>query len=71
MTRPTLFTHIAKRDTMVEMAANLFGAVASGKVVVPVNARFALADAPTRIARWRAAARRARRCWFPDTRRVP
>ncbi len=45
VTRPTLFTHIAKRDTMVEMAANLFGTVASGKVVVPVNARFALADA--------------------------
>lgn len=45
VTRPTLFTHIAKRETMVEMAANLFSAVASGKVVVPVNARFALADA--------------------------
>ncbi|WP_324134124.1 quinone oxidoreductase [Bosea sp. (in: a-proteobacteria)] len=45
VTRPTLFTHIAKRATMVEMAANLFGAVASSKVVVPVNARFALADA--------------------------
>ncbi|WP_291826607.1 quinone oxidoreductase [Bosea sp. (in: a-proteobacteria)] len=45
VTRPTLFTHIAKRETMVEMAKNLFGAVASGKVVVPVNASFALADA--------------------------
>lgn len=45
VTRPTLFTHIAKRATMVEMAANLFAAVASGKVVVPVNASFALADA--------------------------
>ena len=45
VTRPTLFTHIARRETMVEMAANLFGAVASGKVVVPVNASFALADA--------------------------
>ncbi|PTM42923.1 quinone oxidoreductase [Bosea sp. 124] len=45
VTRPTLFTHIAKRETMVEMAKNLFGAVSSGKVVVPVNARFALADA--------------------------
>lgn len=45
VTRPTLFTHIAKRATMVEMAANLFSAVASGKVVVPVNASFALADA--------------------------
>ena len=45
VTRPTLFTHIAKRDTMVEMAANLFATVASGKVTVPVNATFALTDA--------------------------
>ena len=45
VTRPTLFTHIATRETMVEMAKNLFGAVSSGKVVVPVNARFALTDA--------------------------
>jgi NADPH2:quinone reductase len=45
VTRPTLFTHIAKRETMVEMAKNLFGAVSSGKVTVPVNATFALKDA--------------------------
>lgn len=45
VTRPTLFTHIAKRETMVEMAKNLFGAVSSGKVKVPVNATFALKDA--------------------------
>ncbi len=45
VTRPTLFTHIAKRETMVEMAANLFATVASGKVTVPVNATFALTDA--------------------------
>jgi NADPH2:quinone reductase len=45
VTRPTLFTHIARRETMIEMAANLFGAVASGKVKVPVNATFALQDA--------------------------
>ncbi len=45
VTRPTLFTHIAKRETMVEMAANLFGAVSSGKVTVPINATFALKDA--------------------------
>jgi len=61
VTRPTLFTHIARRETMVEMAANLFGAVASGKVVVPVNASFA-PTRPMRTARWRAAGRRARRC---------
>jgi NADPH2:quinone reductase len=45
VTRPTLFTHIASRATMVEMAKNLFDTVASGKVKVPVNATFALADA--------------------------
>jgi len=45
VTRPTLFTHIANRATMVAMAKNLFDTVASGKVVVPINARFALADA--------------------------
>jgi NADPH2:quinone reductase len=45
VTRPTLFTHIAKRESMVEMAANLFGAVSSGKLTVPINATFALKDA--------------------------
>lgn len=45
VTRPTLNTHIAARATMVEMAKNLFETVASGKVTVPINARFALADA--------------------------
>lgn len=45
LTRPTLFTHIAKRETMVAMAKNLFDTIASGKVVVPVNAKFALTDA--------------------------
>ncbi len=45
VTRPTLFTHIANRQTMIEMAANLFRAVASGKVTVPINASFALQDA--------------------------
>lgn len=45
VTRPTLNTHIATRATMVEMAKNLFETVASGKVTVPINARFALADA--------------------------
>ena len=45
VTRPTLNTHIATRATMVEMAKNLFETVASGKVTVPINARFALGDA--------------------------
>lgn len=45
VTRPTLFTHIARRETMLAMAENLFGAVSSGKVKVPVNATFPLAEA--------------------------
>ncbi len=45
VTRPTLNTHTAKRETMVAMAQNLFEAVTSGKVKVPVNATFALKDA--------------------------
>ena len=43
--RPTLNTHTAKRETLVAMAKNLFDAVLSGKVTVPVNATFALKDA--------------------------
>lgn len=45
VTRPTLNTHTAKRESMVAMAKNLFDTVASGKVKVPVNATFALKDA--------------------------
>jgi len=45
VTRPTLFTHIARRETMVEMAANLFATVASGKVTVPMNATYPLKEA--------------------------
>lgn len=45
VTRPTLNTHTAKREILVEMARNLFGAVGSGKVTVSVSARFALKDA--------------------------
>uniref|UniRef100_UPI002FC6F24C zinc-binding dehydrogenase n=1 Tax=Bosea sp. (in: a-proteobacteria) TaxID=1871050 RepID=UPI002FC6F24C len=45
VTRPTLNSHTAKRETMVEMAKNLFGAVGSGKITVSINARFTLAEA--------------------------
>jgi NADPH2:quinone reductase len=45
VTRPTLNTHTARRETMIAMAKNLFGAVTSGKVKVPVNATFPLKDA--------------------------
>ncbi|CAH1689819.1 putative quinone oxidoreductase 1 [Hyphomicrobiales bacterium] len=42
VTRPTLNTYMADRETTIAMAKNLFGAVASGKVSVPVNAKFPL-----------------------------
>ena len=45
VTRPTMNTHTAKRETLVAMAKNLFEAVGSGKVSVAINARFALKDA--------------------------
>jgi NADPH2:quinone reductase len=45
VTRPTLNTHTAKRETMIAMAKNLFDTIASGKVTVPVNASFPLKDA--------------------------
>uniref|UniRef100_A0A9E7ZQW5 Quinone oxidoreductase n=1 Tax=Bosea sp. NBC_00436 TaxID=2969620 RepID=A0A9E7ZQW5_9HYPH len=45
VTRPTLNTHTAKRETMIAMAKNLFDAVLSGKVKVSVNATFPLKDA--------------------------
>ena len=44
VTRPTLFTHIATRETTQEMADDLFAMVASGKVTIPIDQRFALAD---------------------------
>jgi NADPH:quinone reductase len=44
-TRPTLFTHIAKRETLDAMAADLFAVVTSGAVKIPVHARAKLADA--------------------------
>ena len=44
-TRPTLFTHTAKRETLDAMAAELFAVVASGAVKIPIHARERLADA--------------------------
>ena len=43
-TRPTLFTHAAKRETLEAMAKDLFDVVASGAVKIPVHARAKLAD---------------------------
>jgi NADPH:quinone reductase len=44
VTRPTLFTHIATRESTQAMADELFGMVTSGKVKIPVDQRYALAD---------------------------
>jgi NADPH:quinone reductase len=44
VTRPTLFTHIATRESTQAMADELFAIVASGKVTIPINHRYALAD---------------------------
>jgi len=44
-TRPTLFTHTAKREVLNEMAADLFGMVASGKVKIQIGSTYKLAEA--------------------------
>jgi NADPH2:quinone reductase len=44
ITRPTLFTHTAKREDLDAMAADLFGMVESGKVAIDINQRYALKD---------------------------
>ena len=44
VSRPTLFTHIASRETTQEMADDLFAMVTSGKVTIRIDQRFALAD---------------------------
>ncbi len=45
VTRPTLFTHTAKRETLEAMAADLFAVVGSGAVKIPVHSRAKLKDA--------------------------
>ncbi|GIK25165.1 MAG: quinone oxidoreductase [Betaproteobacteria bacterium] len=45
VTRPTLFVYTAKRSDLVQTADELFGMVASGKVKIEVNQRYALKDA--------------------------
>jgi NADPH:quinone reductase len=44
ISRPTLFTHIATRESTQVMADDLFSMVACGKVTIPVHHRYALAD---------------------------
>ncbi len=43
--RPTLFTHVATREALLENANDLFGVVASGVVKIAVDQRYKLADA--------------------------
>ena len=45
LTRPTLFSYIAKRSELESLSAALFDVVAKGIVDVKINQRFALADA--------------------------
>jgi len=44
LTRPTLFTHIASRETCQSRADELFGMVTSGKVKIRINQTYQLAD---------------------------
>jgi NADPH:quinone reductase len=44
VTRPTLFTHTARREDLDAMAADLFSMVESKKVTIDINQRYALKD---------------------------
>jgi NADPH2:quinone reductase len=44
VTRQTLFTHIATRETNQEMADELFDVVSSGKVKIRIDQTYKLAD---------------------------
>ena len=44
VSRPTLFTHIASRESTQAMADDLFAMAASGKINIPIDQTFALAD---------------------------
>ncbi|MDB5762161.1 MAG: quinone oxidoreductase [Herminiimonas sp.] len=44
VTRPTLFSYIAKREDLDTMAADLFRMVVSGKIGIDINQRYALKD---------------------------
>ncbi len=45
LTRPTLFTYVAKRADLLQSAQELFEAVTSGKVKIEVNQTYTLKDA--------------------------
>jgi NADPH2:quinone reductase len=44
VTRPTLATHIATRELLVEGAERLFSAVTDGRLRIQINQRYALSD---------------------------
>ena len=44
VTRPTLFSYIAKREALDAMARDLFRAVSSGALKIPIHRRFKLED---------------------------
>ena len=44
VTRQTLFTHIATRESTQAMADDLFDAVTSGKIKIRIDQRYPLAD---------------------------
>ena len=45
MTRPTLMTHTAKREDLVNIAGGLIDMVASGKVKINIGQRYPLSQA--------------------------
>ena len=45
ITRPTIFTHIAKRSNLIYMATDLFKMVSSGVVKIEINQTYDLRDA--------------------------
>jgi len=47
VTRQTLFTHIATRESTQAMADELFAVVTSGQVKIRIDQRYALADVAT------------------------
>ena len=44
LTRPTLFTYIAKREDLLAMTEELFDVVMSGKVKIEIGQKYPLAD---------------------------
>jgi NADPH:quinone reductase len=59
LTRPVLFHYIERRDALEASAGELFEVVASGKVRINVNQRFALKDLQTPQRHWKRAQPRA------------